>query len=79
MALNGAEREDNFCHKSAVMQTVCELPVAVPGKEEIQACQASMLSMLGGCPAHQARPSGQLQLVSVLGWDSLVVLGTDLP
>lgn len=29
MALNGAEGEDNFCHKSAVMQTVCSPPPVV--------------------------------------------------
>ena len=42
MALNGAEREDNFCHKSAVTQTVCKLP---PGVES-QACQAARLCPL---------------------------------
>lgn len=47
MALNGTEREDNFCHKSAVMQTVCELlPV-----EEIKACLVSPRCPLD-CVAH---------------------------
>lgn len=44
MALNGAEREDNFCHKSAVARMVCKLP---------RAHQAAMLCPLG-CPVHQA-------------------------
>lgn len=47
MALNGAEREDNFCHKSAVMQTVCELlPV-----EETKACLVGPYCPLD-CAAH---------------------------
>lgn len=49
MALNGAEREDNFCHKSAVMWTVCKLPPLV----EPQACQAAVLCPLGDA-AHRA-------------------------
>lgn len=47
MALNGAEREDNFCHKSAVMQTVCTLPPVV----ESQACPAMLCPLRD--PAHQ--------------------------
>lgn len=35
MALNGAEREDNFCHKSAVMYSICKLPEAAPGHHAI--------------------------------------------
>lgn len=66
MALNGTEREDNFCHKSAVMWMVCDLPPVV----ETQACQATMLCPLG-CPAHGA-PLGAAA-DNALGWDSLVV------
>lgn len=46
MALNGAEREDNFCHKSAVMYSICELPAAAPGHHAIPVGQLQLNKVL---------------------------------
>lgn len=46
MALNGAEREDNFCHKSAVMYSICELPEAAPGHHAMPIGQLQLKKVL---------------------------------
>lgn len=50
MALNGAEREDNFCHKSVVMYSICELPEAAPGHHAMPIRQLQLKKVLCSDP-----------------------------
>lgn len=50
MALNGAEREDNFCHKSAVMYLICEVPEAAPGHHAMPTGQLQLKKVLRSDP-----------------------------
>ena len=50
MALNGAEREDNFCHKSAVMYSICEVPEAAPGHPAMPTGQLQLKKVLCSDP-----------------------------
>lgn len=53
MALNGTEREDNFCHKSAVMWMLCDLPPVVetglPGGHAVPTGVPCPWGPLGSC------------------------------